>query len=305
MFGGFVGVFNSTDPQVLSDGTRDNALYAFIIAIVASFAVAAQGWAFGDTSERLGRKLRLATFAAILRQDIAYFDREENSTGALTSNIADWAVKTTSLFSVTLGVIIQSVFTLISGAIIGLAYAWQIALVGLACIPLTLATGIVRLRVVVLKDEKVKKSHAASAQMACEAASAIRTVASLTREKECYDLYCAQLDGPQRESNNTAVFASAFYAISQALVFWVLSLIFWWGVTNLVDGRVGTREFYIALMSVIFGSIQVTASRCFCASEHSADAWERRQASGHDPLESVTQLTLPDFAGWPDIQLCP
>lgn len=49
--------------------------------------------------------------------------------------------------------------------------------------------GLIRLKVVVLKDEKNKKSYSQSAQMACEAASAIRTVASLTREDDCSRIY--------------------------------------------------------------------------------------------------------------------
>jgi ATP-binding cassette subfamily B (MDR/TAP) protein 1 len=69
--------------------------------------------------------------------------------------------------------------TLIAGIIVGLAYAPKIAAVGLAVIPLTFSAGWVRLRVVVLKDKKNKEAHGKSSQMACEAASAIRTVASL------------------------------------------------------------------------------------------------------------------------------
>lgn len=97
--------------------------------------------------------------------------------------------------------------TLVAGAIIGLCYGWRVSLVGIACMPLTIAVrpfacrfrspltlalhqaGIVRLKVVVLKDVKNKKSHEQSAQMACEAAGAIRTVASLTREDDCCEIY--------------------------------------------------------------------------------------------------------------------
>lgn len=84
-------------------------------------------------------------------------------------------------------------------------YAWKLSLVGLACIPLTLSAGIVRLRVVNLKDEKVRKSHDVAAQTACEAAGAIRTVASLTREDDAVAIYSRALDGPMRVSNRIAL----------------------------------------------------------------------------------------------------
>lgn len=95
--------------------------------------------------------------------------------------------------------------------------------------------GLIRLKVVVLKDEKNKKSYSQSAQMACEAASAIRTVASLTREDDCsriystvsclsrrcfrgdVDLYSAlqYLDEPMRVAHRSAIFANGLYSLSQ------------------------------------------------------------------------------------------
>lgn len=77
-----------------------------------------------------------------------------------------------------------------------------------------------------LKDEKNKKSHAQSAQMACEAAAALRTVAALTREDDCLRIYSEYLDEPERITNRSAIWSTAFYAFSQSLAFWVIALIF-------------------------------------------------------------------------------
>lgn len=41
----------------------------------------------------------------------------------------------------TLGTIIQSLSTIVAGAIVGLIYGWKLALIGIACIPLIIATG--------------------------------------------------------------------------------------------------------------------------------------------------------------------
>ncbi|GAA5829569.1 hypothetical protein JCM3766R1_001228 [Sporobolomyces carnicolor] len=261
VFGGALSVFATpTDTAAgrsdLRSGGDRYALYAFIIAIVATIGIVVQNFLFGATAERLAAKLRLNTFKAILRQDIAYFDRDENSTGHLTALVADLAQKINGLMGVTQGTIVQSFFTLIAGAIIGLVYSPKVAAVGIACFPLTLSAGIIRLKVVVVKDEKNKKSHAQSAQMACEAASAIRTVASLTREEDCSRMYAEYLDAPMRTSNQVAIWSSALYALSQSLSFWVIGLIFWYGARQLADGNVTQRDFFVAMISVVFGSIQ-------------------------------------------------
>ncbi|CEQ39138.1 SPOSA6832_00638 [Sporobolomyces salmonicolor] len=194
VFGGVLGVFSETDRDALRSGGNRYALYCFIIAIVATIGVIVQTWLFGATAERLAARLRLNTFKSILRQDIAYFDRDENSTGHLTATTSDLAQKILGLMGVTQG---------------------------------TIVAGVIRLKVVVLKDQKNKRSHEQSAQMACEAASAIRTVASLTREEDCSAIYSEYLDKPMQESNRVAIWSSALYAISQSLSFWVIGLIFW------------------------------------------------------------------------------
>ncbi|GAA5978101.1 hypothetical protein JCM11641_006626 [Rhodosporidiobolus odoratus] len=256
IFGGMIGVFSQTDRDALRAGGERYALYCFIVSIVSTIFIIVQTWMFSATAEILSAKLRLGTFKAIMRQDIAFFDKDENSTGHLTANISDWATKVFGLMGQTSGTIIQSCFTLIAGAIIGLVYAPKVGAVGVACMPLTLSAGIVRLRVVVLKDKKNKKSHEKSSQMACEAAGAIRTVASLTRENDCSEIYSQQLEEPMRVSNQIALSSNALYSLTQALSFFVIGLIFWYGSHQMVDANLSVRDFFVAQISVVFASIQ-------------------------------------------------
>ncbi|GAA6011936.1 hypothetical protein JCM10207_003434 [Rhodosporidiobolus poonsookiae] len=295
VFGGMISIFSedTEDPagrRAIRHGGDRYALYLSTIFIVV------QNWAYGATAERLSAKLRLNTFKAILRQDIAFFDEDKNSTGHLTATMADWATKIYGLFGVTQGVIIQSIFTLIGGAIIGLCYGPKVAAVGIACIPLTLSAGIVRLRVVVLKDQKNKKSHEQSAQMACEAAAAIRTVASLTRETDCYNIYSHQLDEPMRVSNRIAIYSNAIFSLTQSLSFFVIGLIFWYGAHQMIDAGLAIRDFFVAMISIVFGSIQAGNVFSFVPDMSSA----RGAAADFVELaDSVPEIDAEDPSGEP------
>lgn len=248
--------FSSTDRSVQRhDGDR-NGLYFFIIAIVSMICIGVQNYYFAAAAANLTRTLRSLSFKAVLRQDIEFFDQDEHSTGGLVSNLSDDPQKVNGLAGVTLGAIVQAISTLTVGVILGLVFAWQVGLVGLACAPLLVTTGYIRLQVVVLKDQKNKKAHEGSAQVACEAAGAIRTVASLTREADCARIYSESLEGPLKNSNRTAVWSNALYALSQGLTFFVISLVFWWGSRNVADGHITVFHFYIGLMSTTFGAIQ-------------------------------------------------
>jgi ATP-binding cassette, subfamily B (MDR/TAP), member 1 len=68
-----------------------------------------------------------------------------------------------------------------------------------------------------MKDQINKKAHEQSAQVACEAAGAIRTVASLTREDDCSRIYSESLEEPLRRSNRSAIWSNTLFAISQAV----------------------------------------------------------------------------------------
>jgi ABC-type bacteriocin/lantibiotic exporter with double-glycine peptidase domain len=103
-------------------------------------------------------------------------------------------------------------------------------------------------RVVVLKDQANKKAYEASAQLACEAAGAIRTVASLTREDDCLRIYSLSLEEPLRKSNRTALWSNAIYALSQSMSLYVIALVFWYGATLVSHEEFGITAFFVCLM---------------------------------------------------------
>ena len=244
VFGKAINDFALTDPGELSRATSRNALWYFITAILAAVAIWVQQVTLTTQAEHLTGKLRTLYFKALLRHDVAYYDEDANTTGALTSALSDNPQKVQGLAGVTLGTIIQSISTIVIGMILGLAFGPLLALIGIACIPLLVCAGYIRLHVVVLKDQKNKKVYSKTAHMASEAAGAIRTVASLTRETECCKEYHDALEGPTRYSIRSSVSANLLYALSQALSFWVIALVFYVGSRWLASGRYNSQQFF-------------------------------------------------------------
>lgn len=117
-----------------------------------------------------------------------------------------------------------------------------------ACYPLVISAGYIRLRVVVLKDQSSKKEHAASAQLACEAAGAIRTVASLGREEDCCRQYSESLEIPLNRSKRSGVLSNFIYALSQSMGFFVIALVFWYGALLVSRLELSMFNFFVSLM---------------------------------------------------------
>ena len=102
-----------------------------------------------------------------------------------------------------------------------------------------------------LKDQQNKAAHESSAQLACEAAGAIRTVASLTREDDCCRLYSESLEEPLIRSNRTAIYSNGIFSLSQSMSFFVIALVFWYGSLLVADFKRSTFQFFIGLMVCI------------------------------------------------------
>ncbi|KAG2073837.1 P-loop containing nucleoside triphosphate hydrolase protein [Suillus decipiens] len=259
IFGRGISSFSATTNSERRYQGNQNALWFFILAILCALCAGFQNYFFASAAAVLTAKLRSLSFKAILRQDIEYFDNDKNRTGALTSSLSENPQRINGLAGVTLGTIVQCIATLVVGLAIGYAYAWRTAVIGMACIPILISGGYIRLQVVVLKDQRNKKAQEDSAQIACEAAAAIRTVASLTREEHCLDIYRRSLEGPIRKSTRTALWSNLLYAFSQGTGFWVTALVVWYGATLVSRLELSTQSFFIALVTTVFSSMQASS----------------------------------------------
>lgn len=119
-----------------------------------------------------------------------------------------------------------------------------------------------------MKDVTNKKAHETSALLACEAAGAVRTVASLTREDDCLKLYSQSLEEPLRRANRSGLWSNMLFAFSQSVScvdsrlhvvsilsdnaksrFYVIALVFWYGARLVSLLEISTFAFFITLMA--------------------------------------------------------
>lgn len=189
-----------------------------MLAIVQFFAYVTQNLTFAYCSELLVRRVRDRAFRTMLRQDIAFFDKEENTTGALTTFLSTETTHIAGMSGVTLGTILSVSTTLVVAIVVGLAVGWKLALVCTACVPLLLAAGFWRFHIISQFQQRAKKAYETSGGFACEATAAIRTVASLTREKDVWNIYHEQLDAQAKTSLKSVIRTSSLYALAQSLL---------------------------------------------------------------------------------------
>ncbi|OBT62096.1 hypothetical protein VE03_09020 [Pseudogymnoascus sp. 23342-1-I1] len=244
---------SSSAPQVLHDSNFWSLMY-LMLAIVQFIAFVIQGWAFAFCSERLVHRVRDQAFRTMLRQDIAFFDRDENSAGALTSFLSTETTHIAGLSGATLGTILTVVVTLVAALTVSIAIGWKLSLVVASTIPVLLGCGFLRFWVLAQFQSRSKKAYESSASYACEATSAIRTVASLTRETDVLDNYKKQLASQASVSLKSTLNSSILYAASQSITLLVMALGFWYGGTLMINKEYTIFQFFLCFSAIIFGA---------------------------------------------------
>ena len=230
------------------------SLMYLMLALVQILAYSAQGAAFAYCSERLVHRARDRAFRTMLRQDIAFFDREENSAGALTSFLSTETTHLAGMSGVTLGTILIVTTTLAAAISLACAFNYKLALVCTATIPILLACGFLRFWMLARFSDRAKKAYEASASYACEATAAIRTVASLTREEDVWNHYHETLVEQAKLSLRSILKSSVLYAASQSFMFLCTALGFWYGGTLIGSGEISELAFFVCFSAIIFGA---------------------------------------------------
>lgn len=230
------------------------SLMYLMLAIVQFLAFCGQGIAFAFCSERLVHRVRNQAFRAMLRQDIAFFDKEENSAGALTSFLSTETTHVAGLSGVTLGTLLTVITTLIAAIAVSCSIGWKLALVCTATIPILLGCGFFRFWMLAQFQSRAKKAYEKSASYACEATSAIRTVASLTREHDVLEHYEQSLAAQGASSLTSVLRSSLLYAAAQSFMFLCIALGFWYGGTLIASREYDELQFFICFSSIIFGA---------------------------------------------------
>jgi ATP-binding cassette subfamily B (MDR/TAP) protein 1 len=242
-------------PSRFSDLRHDVNFWSwmyFMLAVAAFINFLIQGLALGFGSAKLTSRVGSRAFRDIIRQDLSFFDLDENTVGALTSFLATEPTSLSGFSGSTLGAILSVISTITSALALSLAISWKLGLVCGATIPILLACGFYRFWIAAQLAKRSKKAYASSASFAGEATSAIRTIASLSREQDVLKLYHETLEGEQRHVLATTLKSANLYAISQAFPYLCMALGFWYGGHLISRGEIGMFEFYLCYNALIF-----------------------------------------------------
>ncbi|KAI6433293.1 hypothetical protein MCOR03_011701 [Pyricularia oryzae] len=221
-------VFNA--PDLTAVLPRGNFLASMFVVIAAASFMSwfANGWATNIMAQTLSRKVRRTLLNGYLRQDLQFFDRDENTVGALTARLDSHPQSVLELMGFNLGIMLSAMVSIVGSSILAIAVSWKLGLVGVfAGLPPLLVAGWLRIRLETKMDNTADARFSNSASLASESIMAIRTISSLATEESVLQKYTAELDRASSSLKRPLFVMMMWFAFTQAAEYFVLALGFW------------------------------------------------------------------------------
>ena len=180
----------------------DNKKYSIALmslGFVSCLSMLLQGLMFGLSGESLTKKVRSRLFESILRQELAWFEKEENNTGALCASLSNEACKVQGATGVKVGSFLQGFSGILFAIAIGLYYNLILGAVAIAFLPALIAAAYLHMWIIVNTQGVERKMFEKASKLAVDAVTNIRTVASMRCEKSFLRMFQIELLQPHSE----------------------------------------------------------------------------------------------------------
>ncbi|CAF3978726.1 unnamed protein product [Adineta steineri] len=144
---------------------------------------------FGIAGAKLVSRIRSKAFSCFLRQEVAYFDRPENSSGAICNQLSSNAAAIEDMAGTRLGVICQALSMSFFGIVLGFFYNWQITITIIIPFVILLIATILQIRLSSWLKTESDLIYSQASTLAVEVINNMRTVKQLSMENEVLRQY--------------------------------------------------------------------------------------------------------------------
>ncbi|CAF0845843.1 unnamed protein product [Adineta steineri] len=214
---------------------------------------------FGIAGAKLVSRLRLKAFACLLRQEVAYFDQPENSSGAICTQLSSNAAAIEDMAGSRLGVICEGLSMSTFGFLLGFFYNWELTIIIAIPFVILLIANVMQIRLSSWLKTQSDRIYCQASTLAVEVLTNMRTVKQLSMENEVLRQYSDMIDQVLGMSwRPEALFAAVFglYWMMDSLI---LGLLYWRALVLVENNELDMNDIVIISAFGMFalGSIKV------------------------------------------------
>ncbi|KAL1312835.1 hypothetical protein HN51_039417 [Arachis hypogaea] len=257
------------------------------------------------TGERQAARIRGLYLKTILRQDIAFFDKETN-TGEVIGRMSGDTVLIQDAMGEKVGKFVQLIATFVGGYVISFVRGWLLTLVLLSALPILAIAG-AALAITIEKMATIgQNAYAKAAHVVEQTIGSIRTVASFTGEKQAVSSYEKRLEDAYKSGVSEGIAAGMGFGVVTCVIFCGYALAVWYGSKMIMEKGYNGGMVVNVMVAALSASMSLgEASPCLSAfASGKAAAYKMFQTIERKPeidAYDPTGKTLEDIHG--DIEL--
>lgn len=238
--------------------TLDRAVLAMaVIFAVQGVAVALRYYLFSVAGERIVTRLRETVFAAIVEQEIGFFDLRK--TGELTSRLTSDATVVQNTVSVNLSMALRNIVMLVGGLALLVASSPRLTLLMLALVPPVAVGAVVVGRRMSKLARAAQDALARANEAAEEVIAGIRTVRSFAREAAEAERYSERVWDSFRVSRRRIRLMAVFVGVMTMAAFGSVAAVLWLGGRMVMDGRLTVGELASFILYTLIVAMALSA----------------------------------------------
>ncbi|KAK4757700.1 hypothetical protein SAY87_019001 [Trapa incisa] len=234
--------------------SREIAKYCYLLIGLSSTALlfnTLQHFFWDIVGENLTKRVREKMLSAVLKNEMAWFDQEENESARVAARLALDANNVRSAIGDRISVIVQNTALMLVACTAGFVLQWRLALVLVAVFPVVVAATVLQKMFMVGFSGDLEASHAKGTQLAGEAIANVRTVAAFNSESKIVGLFSSNLQTPLRRCFWKGQIAGSGYGVAQFCLYGSYALGLWyasWLVKHGISDFSKTIRVFMVLM---------------------------------------------------------
>ncbi|KAI5430327.1 ABC transporter B member 15 [Lathyrus oleraceus] len=249
--GSMISVYFYTDHEEIKNKTRVYSLVFFGFSLITLVVTIGQHYNFAYMGEYLTKRVRESMLSKILTFEVGWFDQDENSSGAVSSRLANDANVVRSLVGDRMSLLVQTFSAVATAYTMGLIISWRLTLVTIATQPIIIACYYTKGVLLKSLSSKTIKAQQQSSKLASEAVSNLRTITAFSSQDRILKMLEEAQQGPIKENFRQAWFAGLGLGCSQFFMASSWALNYWYGGKLLVDGMITKKALFESFMVVL------------------------------------------------------
>ncbi|GLJ54148.1 hypothetical protein SUGI_1160070 [Cryptomeria japonica] len=225
-----VAIYFETDIHNIQKDVQKWAIVCAGLGIAAICTSILQYFFLGKAGENSSKTFQVETFKAIMKNEVGWFDREENGSSSITANILADFVLVKNTISDYIPSLFQCLTSTIMALIIAFLLEWHMALVTFLTFPVVMAGGSIKEKFMKRGlSGDLRELHEQACNIAYEGVGNIRTVASYCAEDNILGSFKKHLTEPLKKHFVMAHKMGIVFGGSQCALFSANALSLWYG----------------------------------------------------------------------------